>query len=370
MDEEQPKKYIRTFGGDIETMQKGGKPDLVPLVGPSARERLIAASPLNNPQGGLSGDRSAKQNGLAEPISIVLPSPLAPPKPAGPTPIETYASDFSARVKEGNASFATVLAAEQDSGLPKPEVVEQKIPRSSIYYSIAGVALLIAGLAGVAFAYTRYMAATAPIIPALQTEAPIFVDERAQISGTGQALVQAIEQSVTRPLPLGAVRLLYLASSTASGSIFSALRTSAPDVLLRNVNAEGSMAGIVNVGGVQSPFFILSVVSYSDTFAGMLTWERSMPRDFEKLFPPYPLPAVNTPAATSTLAMTTRNAPVVAVAFRDEVAGNHDVRVYRDARGGSVFLYGYWNQATLIIARDPAAFAEILGRLATSRAQP
>ena len=55
--------------------------------------------------------------------------------------------------------------------------------------------------------------------------------------------------------------------------------------------------------------------------------------------------------------------------FHDEVVSNHDVRIYRDAAGKSILLYGYWNQFTLVIARDPAAFTEILGRLATSRSQ-
>ena len=125
------------------------------------------------------------------------------------------------------------------------------------------------------------------------------------------------------------------------------------------------MTGVVNVNGKQSPFFILSVTAYSETFAGMLAWERSMLRDVGKLYPPYPSPVSNTPA--------TSTAPVVPeslLAFHDEAVSNHDVRVYRDAVGRSLLLYGYWNQSTLVIARDPAAFTEIAERLATSRTQP
>ncbi|MEK7114339.1 MAG: hypothetical protein AAB850_02195 [Patescibacteria group bacterium] len=294
MDTEEPKKYIRTFAGDIEILHEGGKPDLAPL--------------------------------------------------------KTYAGDFSDRIKEENASFATVLAAEQDSG---PLVVEKEKPkfsRSGILYTIAGSMLLIASITGAYIAYTRYRAAVAPVEPAPSALAPIFVDDREQISGTGQALSQAIEQSTARLLASGSVRLLYLASTTPERSVFAALHTSAPDVVLRNIRTESSMAGVVHVGGTQSPFFILSVASYSDTFAGMLSWERSMPRDLAVLFP--------------------LNASTTVAAFRDEVVSNHDVRVYRDDTGKSILLYGYWNQATLVIARDPAAFAEIVQRLSTSRTQP
>ena len=153
------------------------------------------------------------------------------------------------------------------------------------------------------------------------------------------------------------------------------------------------MAGIVNVGGTQSPFFVLSVSSYNDTYAGMLWWESTMANDLRGLFPPYPSPtsalstatttATTTPLATTTVktkkaaaatparAQTTavKPPPVFVPAFRDEIVANHDVRVYRDALGRSLLLYGYWNQTTLVIARDPEAFIEILGRLANSRTE-
>jgi hypothetical protein len=130
------------------------------------------------------------------------------------------------------------------------------------------------------------------------------------------------------------------------------------------------MAGVVSAGGNQSPFFILSVASFGDTFAGMLSWEPRMPRDLSKLFLPYPVSV----AATSTVATTTskdaaKTSLVSSAAFFDATIANHDVRVYRDSEGRDVLLYGYWNQTTLVIARDAAAFTEIVGRLATSRTQ-
>lgn len=82
-----------------------------------------------------------------------------------------------------------------------------------------------------------------------------------------------------------------------------------------------------------------------------------MSADLKTLFPPYPTVASSTAATTT---------PSLKAGFHDEVVSNHDVRVYRDEEGRSIVLYGYWNQTTLIIARDAAAFAELLGRLATS----
>ncbi len=324
MDVNEQKKYIRTLAGDMETLKKGGVPDLTPLPPPpKATEGTVPAPALESSK---------------------------------PSPLETYASDFSDRMKETSASPATVLAAEQDAAPEPPHQPEQK-SRGGLLYIFAGVAFLGAGGFGVYFAYTNYfLPRSAPVVFMPIVPAPIFVDEREQISGTGTALLQAIKQSIDKPLASGAVRLLYTANATATdNSVFSALQEPAPNILLRNINAKDSMAGIIDISDTQNPFFILSVASYSETFSGMLSWEPLMQRDLGQLFSLY---AIASTTATTTTA-----------GFSDEVVNNHDVRIYRDAEGRSILLYGYWNQTTLIIARDPAAFAEIIGRLATSRSQ-
>lgn len=356
-----PEKYIRTFAGDIQIVQKGGVPDLAPL-----EQKIPTPVPAEVP--------------VREPVPqeriVVAPAPQPPQLKV--SPLKTYASDFSDRLKETHASTATVLAAEQDR-TPVASQPTERLSRSSMLYISAGVVLLIAGGAGAYFAYTRFLAKEAPVIPVQAVSAPIFVDERKEISGTGTALLQEIKQSVTASLAPNAVRLLYTTTATTTdNSVFSALQLPAPGALVRNINAAGSMAGVVSAGGgVQSPFFILSVSSYSTTFAGMLSWEKTMSHDLAGLFPPYPeiTPETN---ATSTVATTTvktavTNAtttpprPVVIAGFFDTTVANHDARVYRDTTNRTILIYGYWNQMTLVIARNETAFTEILGRLATSR---
>lgn len=353
-----PEKLIRTFAGDMETLKGGGVPNLAPLRGSAS---VPAPAPAS----------------AGEPISV---PPLA--ASAKPTPLQTYADDFSQRMKETHASAATVLAVEQDSATGAPDMEEPPASsRGNFLYVLAGVVLLALGGAGAYVAYTRYAWQMQPVILTPSISAPIFVDEREQISGTGTALAQAIVKSATRPLTAGAVRFLYLDSSITTESVFSSLRTPAPDILRRNVNAAGSMAGLVSAGGNRNPFFILSVVSYSDTFSGMLSWETQMPQDLALLFPPHPLPEPIRSSATSTMATstaktnvktlasatTTPNVPTFQPGFIDKVVANHDTRIYRDGAGKTVLLYGYWNQTTLVIARDEAAFTELLQRLATSR---
>lgn len=370
-------KYIRTFGGDVEAVQKGDTPDLVPLHHAEAlKDALRNPIPVPAPSERLVEASSLPSVQVPAPAQIPEPAPVAVPIEQSQVPLKTYASDFSRLMKETQASAVTVLAAEQDEAPRAPQILPtaEKFSLTNLIYGIAGGVLLIAGMVGAYFAYISYLGTAASVVVAPTISAPIFVDEHSQVSGSGDTLSQAIAQSVASPIKQGAIRLLSL---DTGASVFPALQLPAPGALTRNINAAQSMAGVVIVNGKQSPFFILSVASYGDTFAAMLSWEQFMPRDLTKLFPPYPAPVVNTPVATSaTATSSTKSAittptpavtSILTAAFYDTTIANHDARAYRDSAGRIILLYGYWDQKTLIIARDAAAFTEIVRRLATSR---
>ncbi len=189
-----------------------------------------------------------------------------------------------------HASTATILAAEQDAG---PQTAPLPIENSSQtnrnrWSIVAGLFLLIVGSVGIYIAYTNFMVKTAAVFIAPTIATPIFVDTRETVSGTGTALLQSIEQFVQKPLAPDTIRLLSFAPATTSTDVFSALDLRAPGILLRNIDVPHSMAGVISTANGQSPFFILSVGSYTTTFSGMLAWEPTMPADLETLFPPYP----------------------------------------------------------------------------------
>lgn len=417
-------KYIRTYAGDMATVQKGGRPDLAPFGGQavslqaepgevirtfyedaekakktsaevpqetqSAREETLArlreraehftlmpkseaplpplapSPPLPTfpPPGNLPSGLPVGQYPSEPPVVMPSPSPFSPPQS-----LHTYEEDVTRQIKTTGATSASILAAQADVERPPAP-----LPAPAPFFTgtrktlIAGALILIA-VGGLYYAYARYAARVGPVAVLPVVSAPIFVDDRETVSGAGSALMLALAQAVGRPLGSGKMRLLYDPSATTT-SLFNELDLSAPDILLRNINADGSMAGVANVGGSQSLFFILSVASYGDTFAGMLSWEGppggpSVLRNLAKFYPPYP-PA---PASATSTATTTPRAAASSQGFLDQVIANHDTRIYRDAFGRAILVYGYWNQKTLIIARDEDAFAAIINRLATSKSK-
>jgi hypothetical protein len=347
-----PQKYIRTFASDMETLKSGGAPELVPLV------EQQKESPPNLPPPPVVPQPPAAPQAVEAPIEETIPTVQKN------SPLKTYAGDFADRIKATGASRVTVLATEQDAHVSAPRA-EDSTPRSKGHFilGIAGGLLFLGAIAGAYFAYTRYVALSlpVPIISSIMTT--IVAEEQGEVSGRGKELLEEIQQSVARPLASGSVRLLSL-SPTASSSVFSMLQLPAPSVLLRNIDVELSVAGIINMGE-QSPFFILRATSFGDTFSGMLQWESRMAIDLKELFPARQTTTLATTTTTSSFGELEE--PVATKGFIDKSVANHDVRVLLDAEGREILLYGYWNQRTLVIARDSAVFTELLRRLALSR---
>jgi hypothetical protein len=284
-----------------------------------------------------------------------------------------------------------VLAAQSDAGTaPTPTLPEAKKSPKNLILAVAGVVLILVGGAGVYAAY-RFVAshmnvAALPSVPSL-----VFADDRLAIEGEGSALMQALA-SAGDGLEEGQVRVVYVtqASTTpdgkvvtvpvAGGRLIGSLQLSAPDILLRNIGND-STVGLVHAGSESRAFFILRALSYERTFAGMLQWEGRIRSDLAILYPDYALPSGPAPVVATTTRIvngktvisttTVAAAPVVLAAprFVDEIAANHDVRALKDGAGRTLLLYGYKDKDLLIIARDEAAFTELVNRLSATKQQ-
>lgn len=406
--EDQPDTYVRTFDSDKEAaMRTGTPPPAPPITTPPPAPKPSSPPPAPKPPAPPPAPAPKPQPEpapAAAPVVLPKPEPVAPQRPVPPpepvrvapavepvperaaplvaptrpvaplestrpavTPmkpvdsLETYSSDFIEKVKKTRASKVTVLAAEQDAktGEPEKEVAPKVLPLTLVY-GVSGAFLLIAGGIGAYLAYAHYTLAHRPVVVDQQMRTPIAYDERRDITGRGTPLMDAFAAALEKPLDSGSVRLVTLASTTASSTetVLGALNTSAPGILVRNIVARDTMAGVLQLQDSQSAFFIVGVTSYPETFSGMLTWEPGMARDLGTLFP-----RVAATASTSDEA-SPRSTPYI---FVDESVANHDVRIARDVRGQSLLIYGYVNPTTLVITRSPAAFTTLVERLTTSQ---
>lgn len=380
-------KFIRTFAGDMEVLKKGGRPDLAPFTEsapvpppPPPAPAPVPQQPVPPPPATFVPeavpipvekdtarplDRLVAPSAITETPAVPVQTPVAPAAPASIgidpalAPIHTYAEDFNDHLKETGASTTAVLAAEQDA--PRAPVVAAPVQKGGWVYALAGVVLLLGGGGALYAGYAYYISHPSSVPAIVVPTAPIFVDDRDSVSSIGTELVRAVSLAAAAPLPSGKVRLIsYTGSDT--GAAYAALFPNAPDILLRNIDTDKSMVGAVGQGATANTCFILSVESYGDTFSGMLAWEPRMPRDLATLFAAYPVAVASSTQASSTPAV----ASTTPLGFMDKVVANRDARTYKDAQGKTVLIYGYFNQRTLVIARDESAFTELMTRLSSS----
>lgn len=321
----------------------------------------------------------------------VLPTPIV--KQAAPSPFHSFSTDFKDRSKETSATSFSVLAAGLDAGQTMRAPSSSTRERAPVLAIALGVVLLVLATGG-SYALYLYVGAR-HTVPAITLSIPslIFADDYRKVEGTGKELMQSLANVALEPLPSGTATVTYIAQPATGetgtiagtpapgGLLIKALSLPAPELLTRNTD-DSSTVGVIHEGGETRAFFILRVTSYERTFAGMLTWEPLMARDFGPLYPSYtedeaPIPQVDlglvsTTTATTTARIATSTTPVpvaqispaVSVGrFEDAIVVNRDVRVLRDTRGRSLLLYGYADKETLIIARNESAFAALLVRL-------
>jgi len=316
---------------------------------------------------------SAPVSPAAAPAPGVTPIPLTkPPVAEKAAPIHTYKSDFAEHIDEKNASVFSVLAAEKDAGSTPSHTLTAKA-KNRVLFIVAGMLVLL-GIVGI---YTAYRWANHLSIVPTEQSVPslVFADARKQVIGTGESLMLSLAAAVGQPLPSGNVLITYVTTSSTTeegtvvtfpqpgGVLIRALALPAPDILLRNVLDE-STVGVIHAGEETRAFFILRVSSFERTFAGMLEWEDTIATNLAPLYPLHPDPA---PPVSTTTATSTPPAPLPPPVFEDDVVASRDVRALRDSLGRTVLLYGYRDKETLVIARDEAAFTQLLERLAATK---
>ncbi len=310
------------------------------------------------------------------------PPPGLPPinklaTPEAPAAIHTYKTDFSDEARAKGASRISILATQADAQGRAAAVPQIKTKKKSHAFLIAGAVLLIlAGGASIYFAFS-FVTGHPPISIGPSVPSLIFADDRVELRGESFELRRGLADLSEHSLPQGGVVVAYITYSTTTekgtvttlpaegGALIRSMDLPAPEILLRNI-APASTVGAVRAGEETRPFFILRVASFERTFAGMLDWERTMANDLTLFYPMHP-EIVREPVGTTTEPAPPAPAVFNAV-FADEVVDNHDVRILRDAAGRSILLYGYRDKETLIVARDEAAFAELLARLSSTRA--
>lgn len=396
-------------------------PTKMPSISPTQKDTRVAAPNTQPPLKEVSSafapaveNTSGREADISSPIlhKKVSRSPLV-------QAIRTFRTDAMQVVDKSKVSVVGALAAEEERRLleKKREAKEGGAPSaiSPGAFYLLGIATALIVLGAATFLVVRFLQTKTPTPAEVSLPSIIFTEDKKTIpiadlrkSEIMDALVAA-QKGVS--ITLGAITGFYPTITPQGGTpassarlatteeFFSALGTRASPALLRALSPN-FMFGIHEFSE-NEPFFILSVVDYDNTYAGMLLWEPFMNEDLAPLFGPslstlYRAPSAllyrdaikaattSTPTGTSTggapsnpsTASTTIAIPLQgattsdafrAKGFEDARFRNKEVRVLRADDGAIVLMYSFLARDTLVITTNEFTLKEVLTRLTSKR---
>ncbi len=133
---------------------------------------------------------------------------------------------------------------------------------------------------------------------------------------------------------------------------------SMPDNILRSILDKYMLGLYTEETGEVTPFIILTTDFFQNTFAGMLSWEKTMPDSLASLLN-YKDRARNDDTASTSIS----SYFTIKGNFIDKQIMNRDIREFRNPEGELLFLYSFINKNALIITTTESTFIEIIKRI-------
>ena len=239
---------------------------------------------------------------------------------------------------------------------PTPQVGE-KIARGSLLLIMSGV-LIVAAIAtlGITFYFKNRQAP----LPTVESRTIISVDNVQGVilpsisAGSVAGAIQNILKEKNVGVALTEIALKKQAvvgtSEVQTEELFKAIAKSAPSALARALGEKwllGFHSFATAATSANSPFVIVELESFDNTFQAMLGWEGKMLADISPIF---------------IVAENFSTPPVPRDRFEDLIVKSRDTRVLKDTDGNILILYSFIENDYLVITTTEEAFREIVNR--------
>lgn len=311
----------------------------------------------------------------AEPI-IVKPSDLIQNKPVNPQSIiRTFRGDMESAIAADHLSSINIAIAENEkmhSKINMEQKAEFEEPAQAIPsdYSknkiiiFISIILILLGAVGIGITFWISGQNSSPTVWVQELPSLITTEYKNELNidtiTKGKFVVTLSDKINDTPLPVNNFSNTYITMGTSTGKrlitageFISLAGLKVPDIMKRTLLSDfmiGTYAQNKNL-----PFIILKTSSFENTYAGMLTWEKTMERDVQALF--------RLPGYESSPGILDELAPTPVKSFVDKVIVNKDARLLKGDAGQTILLYGIIDKETIIITVNEEAFKEIINRL-------
>jgi len=285
--------------------------------------------------------------------------------------IRTYKGDIESTVRSDHVSSVNIAIAENEKmrgKLESGEVVNIQAENTAEYSKskiiiFVSLILVVVAIIGVGITFflknkTDNSTVVTQALPSL-----ITTEYKDELNSTGLNKNQFITSISAKlndiRIPVNNFYNTYITTGTSTTKklitaqefvTLSGLRM--PDQIKRTLLPD-FMVGMFSLDK-NLPFVIFKTSYFENTFAGMLSWEKDLEKDFQVLFR---LSGLTSGGLLADLS------PTIAKKFEDSVIINKDVRLLRDSEENMVLLYSILDKDTLVITTSEEAFRALVDRL-------
>ncbi len=282
--------------------------------------------------------------------------------------IHTYSSDMADAVRMNEASVIKVALAEQKKHEQEEVYKEAQVTKTSKVFLFLG-GLIIIGLAvgGIYFIKKKKEAQNVVTQITKNIESVISYDDQVFIDASGALnvndIASLIKTETNNELDEGKVKAIFLTHLVNEkqellplSDLFSLIKVTAPASLIRSFNDE-YMIGTYKPAGDsrQHLFIVIQTKDYNISYAGMLTWEKTL---LDNMF------------AIFNIDVTGDNNKLLEKPWGDIIIDNKDARILTDRRSNEILYYIFADKNSLIITDNKDTIREVTGRLLIKKAKP
>lgn len=318
--------------------------------------------------------------------------------------VKTYQDAIKEALKTQDMSASGMLMAEQkkrDDFQKESDAQSISNPKNKILMVLA-IVLIISAISIAAFAIIKANQRT-PQETGFVMKSKYFLSEKmVEVSSSqlSRNTLARIQQATTETIENGEVMQLVVTkevkadptsaldirikTSYTTEDFLSMISARTPEILRDSLDPE-FMLGVYKATKNET-FVLLRSNNYEKAFSGMLTWESSLGKDMENIFPKeiaqakivkeeaiIPDTTISTSTATSTESTGTTTPTVIqktidnSRTWHDRVIKNTDTRALLDKSGKVVFFYSIIDNEYIFFGSNEDTFAEVMRRVRSAK---
>jgi len=287
-----------------------------------------------------------------------------------PKVLRTYTSDMADVIRENEISVIKIALAEKEKR--EQEDMYQKAEGSNtskVFLVIGGIILIVAAIIGSYLLLEKKKEKEIPQTTVDNIDTFISYDSKSYIDTTNIDKIDDLSVLIKQeqPINLNSIKALFFTKKInnipeiiTSNDFLSLVETKAPGALTRSLSGKFLLGkysdeSTINKDNKSAIFLILETTDYSQAYASMLEWEKTMLKDLFLLFD---------------INISSSDDLVFEKTWKDIIINNKDARVLYGEDSQALLYYVFINKNDFIITNNINALKEVTERILTKNAKP